>query len=101
MNIEITGRHLDVTPAMRDYVDSKLERILRHSERLTSIRVILSVEKQSHRAEASAHLKGRDIFADAIEEDMYAAIDAMADKLDRQVRRDTKRNNEHPRRTAV
>jgi putative sigma-54 modulation protein len=101
MNIEITGRHLEVTGAMREYVDSKLERVLRHSDRLTSIHVILSVEKQSHRAEVSAHLKGRDIFADAVAEDMYAAIDAMADKLDRQVRRDNKRNNEHPRRSAV
>lgn len=85
MNLTITGHHIEVTPAIRDYVTQKLERPVRHFDQVTSTRVFLTVEKLLHKAEVTLHVKGRDIFADATAEDLYAAIDLLADKLDRQV----------------
>jgi putative sigma-54 modulation protein len=85
MNLNITGHHVEVTPAIRDYVKGKLERVLRHFDQVTSSHVILSVEKLQQKAEVTLHVKGKDIFADAIDADLYAAIDLVADKLDRQV----------------
>ncbi|MBK7766479.1 MAG: ribosome-associated translation inhibitor RaiA [Sulfuritalea sp.] len=85
MNLNITGHHIDVTPAIREYVTGKLDRVLRHFDQVTSSHVILSVEKLQQKAEVTLHVKGKDIFADAIDGDLYAAIDLVADKLDRQV----------------
>ena len=85
MQISISGHHLEVTDALNDYVHSKLERLTHHNDLITSINVILSVEKLIQKAEASIHVSGKDIFADAESEDMYAAIDALTDKLDRQL----------------
>lgn len=85
MNLNITGHHIEVTPAIRDYVTGKLDRVLRHFDQVTSSHVILSVEKLQQKAEVTLHVKGKDIFADAIDGDLYAAIDLVADKLDRQV----------------
>ncbi|MEW5888476.1 MAG: ribosome-associated translation inhibitor RaiA [Pseudomonadota bacterium] len=85
MNLTITGHHLDVTPAIRDYVTNKLERVIRHFDHVTSVSVILSVEKLKHRAEVTVHVRGKDLFVEAQDGDMYAAIDALIDKLDRQV----------------
>ena len=85
MNLNITGHHIEVTPAIRDYVTGKVERVLRHFDQVTSAHVILSVEKLQQKAEVTLHVKGKDIFADAIDADLYAAIDLVADKLDRQV----------------
>ena len=87
MQINLTGHHVDVTPPMREYVTSKMERLERHFDHVTNIHVILSVEKLRHKAEATLHVSGGNLFADAIEEDMYAAIDALTDKLDRQVKK--------------
>ncbi len=85
MQIDLTGHHCDITAPLRDYVNEKLERITRHYDRVTDIHVILSVEKQVQKAEATIHVAGNKLFASAEHEDMYAAIDNLADKLDRQI----------------
>jgi len=85
MNLNITGHHIEVTPAIHDYVNAKLDRVIRHFDNVTSAHVILSVDKLSQKAEVTLHVKGKDIFADSTESDLYAAIDTLADKLDRQV----------------
>lgn len=85
MQINISGHHLEVTDSLKDYVTTKLDRLGHHHERITSTHVILSVDKLIQKAEATLHVSGKDIFADAIHDDLYAAIDALADKLDRQL----------------
>lgn len=85
MQLSISGHHIDVTDALRDYVTGKLTRLERHYDHITNTHVVLSVEKLSHKAEATAHVSGAELFADAVSEDLYAAIDLLADKLDRQV----------------
>lgn len=85
MNLTITGHHLDVTPAIRGYVEEKMGRITRHFDQVIDVSVILAVEKLKHKAEVNLHLRGKDIYVESIDEDMYAAIDSLADKLDRQV----------------
>ena len=85
MQINISGHHVEVTDSLRDYVNSKLERLNNHNDRITSTNVILSVDKLEQKAEATLHVSGKDIFADATDLDMYAAIDALTDKLDRQL----------------
>lgn len=85
MNLNITGHHVEVTPAIRDYVTAKLDRVIRHFDNVTSVGVILSVEKLRQKAEVTVHVRGKDIHVESDDSDMYAAIDALADKLDRQV----------------
>jgi putative sigma-54 modulation protein len=85
MQINISGRHVEVTDSMREYVTSKLERLTHHHDRITSTNVILSVDKLIQKAEATIHVSGKDVHADATHEDLYAAIDSLADKLDRQL----------------
>lgn len=85
MNLNITGHHVEVTPAINDYVKTKLDRVLRHFDNVISVQVILTVDKLQHKAEVTLRVKGKDIHADSIESDLYAAIDTLADKLDRQV----------------
>jgi putative sigma-54 modulation protein len=85
MNLNITGHHVEVTPAIREYVNSKLDRVIRHFDNVTSVNVILSVEKLRQKAEVTLHVRGKDIHVESEDGDMYAAIDSMADKLDRQV----------------
>jgi putative sigma-54 modulation protein len=85
MNLTLTGHHLDVTPAIRAYVTDKLERVTRHFDHVIDVSVVLTVEKLVRQAEATVHLSGKDLHATATDEDMYAAIDALADKLDRMV----------------
>ncbi len=87
MQIKLTGHHIEITQALRDYVHDKLERIERHFENVTSVHVILSVEKLRQKAEATIHVAGNDIFADSVNGDMYAAIDALIDKIDRQIKK--------------
>jgi len=84
MHIDITGHHVEITPALHDYVTEKMARLERHFDRVSKIHVILSVEKLRHKAEATVSANGDNLFANAEEEDMYAAIDALIDKLDRQ-----------------
>lgn len=85
MNLHLSGHHVDLTPAMRDYVTTKLTRITRHFDHVIDVNVILSVEKLRQKIEATVHLSGKDIFVESHDPDMYAAIDALADKLDRQI----------------
>lgn len=85
MNLSISGHHLDVTPALRSYVESKLERIIRHFDQVIDVSVFLAVDKLVHKAEINLHVRGKDLFAEATDADMYAAIDALVDKLDRLV----------------
>ncbi|MFO1282022.1 MAG: ribosome-associated translation inhibitor RaiA [Burkholderiales bacterium] len=85
MNLNLTGHHLEITPAIRDYVVHKLERITRHFDHVIDVAVVLSVDKLRKKVEANLHIRGKDLHAEAIDADMYAAIDALADKLDRLV----------------
>lgn len=85
MNTTVTGHHVEVTSSMRNYVTEKLQRLQRHSENLFDIQVILSVEKLRQKAEATIQISGNRLHAEATEPDMYAAIDLLMDKLDRQV----------------
>jgi putative sigma-54 modulation protein len=85
MNLHLTGQHLDITPAIRDYIKSKLDRVTRHFDHVIDVNVVLSVQKLRQKVEVNLHARGKDIHVEAVEADMYAAIDALADKLDRQV----------------
>ena len=92
MNLTISGHHLEVTPALRGYVTQKLDRIMRHFDQVVDVRVLLSVEKKKEkeerqRAECNIHVKGNDLFAESASQDLYAAVDDLVDKLDRQVRK--------------
>jgi putative sigma-54 modulation protein len=85
MQISLTGHHVDITEAMRNHVESKFERVGRHFDHVIDVHVILSVEKLRQKAEATIHVNGAKVFAETVHEDMYAAIDGLIDKLDRQV----------------
>lgn len=85
MNLILTGHHLDITPAIREYITTKLKRITRHFDHVIDVNVILSVVKLNQKIEANVHVRGKDIFAQVEDGDMYAAIDLLADKLDRQI----------------
>ncbi len=95
MNLNITGRHVEVTPAIRDYVSSKLDRVIRHFDNVTSVAVILSVEKLKQKAEVTVHVRGKDIFVESDDADLYAAVDSMADKLDRQMQKHKQKQSDH------
>lgn len=97
MNLNITGHHLEVTPAIRDYVSAKLERITRHFDHVIDVNVILTVEKLIQKVEANIHVSGKDIFAESSDNDMYAAIDSLADKLDRLVLKHKEKDRGHGR----
>jgi len=97
MQLNITGHHIDITDALRDYVNSKFDRLQRHFDQVTNVHVVLTVEKLIQKAEAKMHLSGADVFADATHEDMYAAIDALIDKLDRQLKKYRGKQNNHHR----
>ena len=97
MNLNLTGHHLDITPAIRDYVLAKLDRLTRHFDHVIDVSVVLSVDKLQHCIEANVHIPGQDLHAEAVEEDMYAAIDALADKLDRQVLKHKEKITNHHR----
>jgi len=100
MNLTISGHHLEVTPALRSYVTSKLDRIVRHFDQVVDVKVLLTVENQKEkerrqRAECNIHVKGSDIFAECAHADLYAAVDELVDKLDRQVVRHKDRLQDH------
>jgi putative sigma-54 modulation protein len=96
MNLSISGHHLEVTPALRDYVTAKLERIRRHFDQVIDVNVVLSVDKLRQKAEIALHVRGKDLFAEAVDADLYAAIDALFDKLDRQVLKHKDKRLAHP-----
>jgi putative sigma-54 modulation protein len=91
MNLHLTGHHVEITPAIRDYVMDKLGRINRHFDHVIDVNVVMTVEKLDRRIEANVHLSGKDIHVTSHDGDMYAAIDGLADKLDRQVIRHKER----------
>ena len=100
MNLKISGHHLEVTPALREYVITKLDRVLRHFDQVIDGNVVLSVDNHKEkdkrqRVEVNLHLKGKDIFVESANGDMYAAIDLLVDKLDRQVVRHKDRVQGH------
>ncbi|MHB8404574.1 MAG: ribosome hibernation-promoting factor, HPF/YfiA family [Gammaproteobacteria bacterium] len=101
MQIDITGHHLDITPALRSYVQNKFERLARHFDHATGVHVILTVSKLEHRAEAKLQVNHGNIFADAVDTDMYAAIDALTDKLDRQIKKYKEKLTGHNDRASV
>ncbi len=101
MQFNLTGHHVDITPALRDYVTTKIEKVERHFGNVTDAHVILTVEKLRHKAEATIHVSGGNIYADAVEEDMYAAIDGLVDKLNRQVKRHKEKLKAHHARDAL
>ena len=106
MNLTISGHHLDVTPALRNYVMEKLQRVLRHFDQVIDVKVLLSVHNESEkdkrqRAECSIRVKGNDLFAESANEDMYAAVDVLMDKLDRQVVRHKDKVQSHDRVVAA
>lgn len=100
MNLTISGHHLDVTPALRNYVTGKLDRITRHFDQVVDVKVILTVEnlrekERRQRAECNIRVKGNDMFAESSHADLYAAVDELVDKLDRQVVRHKDRLQDH------
>jgi len=100
MNLTISGHHLEVTPALRSYVTGKLDRITRHFDQVVDVKVLLSIENQKEKdgrqkAECNIHVKGNDMFAESAHEDLYAAVDELVDKLDRQVVRHKDRLQNH------
>lgn len=100
MNLTISGHHLEVTPALRSYVTTKLDRISRHFDQVVDIKVLLTVDNLKEKdlrqkAECNIHVKGKDIFAESSHFDLYAAVDELADKLDRQVLRYKNKAQEH------
>ena len=96
MNLTVSGHHLVVTPALHSYLKSKLERVKRHFDHVIDVNVILTVEKLRQKAEVTLRVRGKDIFVESDDEDLYAAIDALSDKLDRQVLRYKDRLKAHP-----
>lgn len=95
MNLTLTGHQLEVTPAIRAHVTAKLERITRHFDHVIDVAVVLTVDKLRHKAEANVHVRGKDLHTEAIEEDMYAAIDVLVDKLDRMVLKHKEMRSDH------
>jgi len=95
MQINVSGHHVEVTEPLREYVFSKLDRLQRHFDQITNVEVTLIVEKLVQKAEANVHVSGADIFANAESEDMYAAIDLLADKLDRQLIKHKEKHRGH------
>ncbi len=97
MNLQISGHHLEVTPAIREYVTNKLERVTSHFDHVIDTTVILSVEKLKQKAEVTVRVRGKDIFVEAEDGDLYAAIDNLVDKLDRQVQKYKRKAQDHHR----
>ncbi len=87
MQLNVSGHHIEVTDALRGYVESKIEKIERHFDLVSDVNCVLTVEKLRHKAEATAKVNGGTIYCDHTEEDMYAAIDGLVDKLERRVRK--------------
>ena len=87
MNIHLTGHHLEITPAIRDYATGKFGKIKRHFDNVIDVNIILSVEKLRQKAEATVHISGKNVFVECEDENLYAAIDTLVDKLDRQVKK--------------
>jgi putative sigma-54 modulation protein len=106
MNLQITGRHMDITPAIHGYVTEKFGKIKRHFDHVIDVNIVLSVEKLIQKAEATLHISGKNLFVECADENLYAAIDALVDKLERQIRRHkeklaTRRHDDSGKHVAV
>jgi putative sigma-54 modulation protein len=101
MQIQITGHHLDITPALRSYIEEKLTRLERHFDHMTAVHVVLTVEKERQKAEATLQANRANLFANAEHDDMYAAVDDMLDKLDRQLKKHKEKLTDHHRGDAA
>ena len=97
MNLQISGHHIEVTPALREYVENKLDPVIRHFDKGTGVHVVLSVEKLKQKGEVTLHVPGKDIHVEESGDDLYAAIDALFDKLDRQVQKYKQKVQAHHR----
>ncbi|MCC5810273.1 MAG: ribosome-associated translation inhibitor RaiA [Ectothiorhodospiraceae bacterium] len=97
MQIDVTGHHVELTDALRDYVDEKFRRLDRHFGNVVDAHTVLTVEKLDHKAEATMQISGARLFADCVAEDMYAAIDGLVDKLDRQLKKHKEKLTDHHR----
>lgn len=100
MNLTISGHHLEVTPALRTYVTTKLDRIKRHFDQVVDVKVLLTLEnlkekERRQKAECNIYIKGIELFAESAHADLYAAVDELVDKLDRQVVRHKDRLQSH------
>lgn len=95
MQINTSGHHLELTPAIKDYVKNKLERLSHHNDLITNVNVFLTVQKLEQIAEARVHVNGKEIFANSSAEDLYAAIDLLSDKLDRQLIKHKEKRQSH------
>jgi len=93
--IQLSGHDVEVTPALRDFVDKKFERLQKHAHDITTIHVFLEVKKLTQMAEATVHVKGLEIFAKAESEDMYKTINLLVDKLVRQLEKHKGKNESH------
>jgi len=95
MQLNVSGHHVEITPSMRAYVEKRLERVKRHFDQVIDVHFVMSVDKLVHKAEATLHVSGSNIHADAIDSNMYAAIDALTDKLDRSVVKHKEKQRDH------
>jgi len=101
MNLNLIGHHVEITPAMRDYVAAKMVKIKRHFDNVIDVNVTLSVEKLKQNAEANVHVRGKDIFVETNSSNMYASIDNLVDKLDRKIRKHKGKNSSHRNNSAL
>ncbi len=85
MQLNLSGQHIEITDSLRDHVNNKFEKLTRHFDQVTNVHVVLTVEKQRHKAEATVHVSGADLFASDENENMYTAIEHLVNKLDRQI----------------
>ena len=85
MQINLSGHHVEITDSLREYVNTKFAKLERHFDQINNVHVILTVEKLDQKAEATVHMKGGEVFASSVNADMYASIDTLVDKLDRQI----------------
>lgn len=95
MQISLSGHHVEITDSMRNYVNEKIAKLDRHFDQALDIHVVLTVEKLRHKAEATLHVSGSSLHADSVQEDMYAAIDGLVDKLDRQGKKHKEKLKNH------
>jgi putative sigma-54 modulation protein len=101
MQISLSGHHVDITDSIRNYVHDKIQRLDRHFDQALDINIILTVEKLRHKGEATLHVSGNKIHADDVKEDMYAAIDGLIDKLDRQGKKHMEKIKSHRSRVEI
>ncbi len=101
MQVSLSGHHIEITDSLRNYVNEKIQRLDRHFDQALDIHVILTVEKLRHKAEATMHISGGNLYADDVQEDMYAAIDGLVDKLDRQGKKHKEKTKDHRNKTPI